>query len=189
MAPTSFLDTIDPKGHLLITKTYTNGLSEVLLDEHNVITDGMGVTLAALFSNDDLTVSSGDFAIPYFQVGTAAQAMDTSTVVLGNPLSLINYGSPIDLTVGEHENSAGVVQAFVHLNNAYIARSSLSKITYTVLLTDDHANSQSINEIGLFSKNPLQANPSRSYLCAYRTFNTIEKNSDFSLTFRWTLEF
>jgi len=189
MAPTSFLDTIDPKGHLLIIKTHTNGLSEVLLDEHNVITDGMGVTLAALFSNDDLTVSSGDFAIPYFQVGTDAQAMDTSTIVLGQPLTKTQYGSPIDLTVGLHLNSAGVEQAFVHLNNAYIARSSLSKITYTVLLTDDHANGHTINEIGLFSKNPLHVNPSRSYLCAYRTFSSIVKNSDFSLTFRWTLEF
>lgn len=189
MAPKSFLDTINPKGHLEIIKTYLDGTSEVLLDDHNVITVGMGITLAALFANDNITASAGDFAIPYFQVGKNTKAMDTSAVTLKAPLELGEYGTDSSLTVQEHLTSTGSTQAFIHMNSAYVARSALSKVTFTVLISDDTANGYDLKEIGLWSKNPLQLSPSRSYLCAYRTFNTISKNSDFSLTFRWTIDF
>mgnify|MGYP003628016238 FL=1 len=189
MAPKSFLDTINPKGHLEIIKTYLDGTSEVLLDEHNVITVGMGVTLAALFANDNITASAGEFAMAYFQVGKDTKAMDTSATTLKDQLSLIEYGTDSSLTVQEHLTSTNSTQAFIHTNSAYVARSALSKVTFTILISDDTANNQTLQEIGLWSKNPLQLSPSRSYLCAYRTFSSIAKTSDFSLTFRWTIDF
>ena len=189
MAPKSFLDTINPKGHLEIIKTYLDGTSEVLLDEHNVITVGMGITLAALFANDNTTASAGEFSLAYFQVGKQVRPMDTSNVTLHSPLNLSEYGTDSSLTVQEHQTSTNSTQAFIHMNSAYVARSALSKVTFTILISDDTANNQTLREIGLWSKNPLQLSPSRSYLCAYRTFSSIAKTSDFSLTFRWTIDF
>ena len=47
----------------------------------------------------------------------------------------------------------------------------------------------SINEVGLFMKNPRNNPVVSPILVAYRKFSGIIKTSDFSLVFRWTLNF
>jgi hypothetical protein len=47
-----------------------------------------------------------------------------------------------------------------------------------------------LTEVGLFMKNPTgNANTNQSILVAYRNFSEIYKTNDFSLIFRWTLNF
>jgi hypothetical protein len=47
----------------------------------------------------------------------------------------------------------------------------------------------SLNEIGLFVKNPKASATETSVLAAYRYFSNIRKTSDFALVFRWTISF
>ena len=44
------LEELDIKGHLTISKIYSNGSEEIVFDDHNIIVSGMGVALAHLFA-------------------------------------------------------------------------------------------------------------------------------------------
>ncbi len=104
-----------------------------------------------------------------------------------------------------HEMMASDGQAFANsegtvINTAWvfgvipdnsIKRVDTNSVTYIIYL-DQHACNVAapINEIGLFMQNPLGlASYERSQLVAYRPFTDITKTSDFSLVFKWTLNF
>jgi hypothetical protein len=189
MTSKSLLESLNPKGHLEIIKRYTNGKTEVVLSDHNIITVGMGTTLASLFSADDATATFDNFALTYFQVGKGARSMVSGTTSLHTPASLAEY-LDTDLTVSSHAISVGGSdQAFVHINPAHISKISDTKITYSLILDEATANDISLTEIGMFSKNPTLQDPSIAYLCAYRTFTAIAKNDSYSLILKWTIEF
>jgi len=188
MATKSLIESINPKGHLEIIKTYTDGTTEKVLDDHNVITIGLGITLAELFGTDNTTRPITDFTIGYAQLGGSGVTMTSSVTNLKTPLTLAEYGDT-ELTIGEHVISTAATQAMVHLNSAYTSHPTSNKISYTILISDDACNGENLSEIGLFSTNPFSLPTPILYLCAYRTFNTIAKSDSFSLTFRWTLEF
>ena len=57
------------------------------------------------------------------------------------------------------------------------------------LKDSEDTNDVYLNEIGLFMRNPTGALPVNPILVAYRNFSNIYKTSDFSLIFRWTLNF
>ena len=188
MTTKSLIESINPKGHLEIIKTYNDGTSETVLDDHNVITDGMGISLAALFAEDSSTRSVSDFTIGYIQLGTSSLLMTSSVDSLLVPLTLAEYGNS-ELTVADYLISTGSTEALISINSAYVTKPTLSKVSYTVLISDDACNGENLSEIGLFSVNPLGTPTPVSFLCAYRTFSPIAKTESFSLTFRWTLEF
>jgi hypothetical protein len=60
---------------------------------------------------------------------------------------------------------------------------------YTLVLDEDACNDLTLNEVGLFMKNPTGAETNKSILVAYRHFSDIAKTRDFSLIFRWTIHF
>jgi hypothetical protein len=71
-----------------------------------------------------------------------------------------------------------------------IKRVDTNSVTYIIYLDQQTCNIEApINEIGLFMQNPIGLDPERSQLVAYRPFNDITKTSDFSLVFKWTLNF
>ena len=190
MASQSLLDSLNPKGHLEIIKRYTTGETELVLSDHNIITNGMGTTLASLFSSENASESFDNFALTYFQIGTGTNLMHVSATTLHTPLPLADYGDT-DLTVSAHGMSTGVSPDpyFVHINPAHISKISSTKITYSLVLDEATANGSSLTEIGMFSKNPTLSTPTISYLCAYRTFTAVAKNDSYSLILKWTLEF
>ena len=65
MTSKSLLESLNPKGHLEIIKKYSDGREETILDDHNVITVGMGITLASLFSTTDTAAAANDFNIAF----------------------------------------------------------------------------------------------------------------------------
>ena len=79
-----------------------------------------------------------------------------------------------------------------------VTRINDTSVRYTIILDEDTANYtnykrhvafQHITEIGLFMKNPRGQASDASILVAYRNFSAIKKTSDFSLVFRWTINF
>jgi len=191
MTSKSLLESLNPKGHLEIIKRHSNGLEETILADHNIITVGMGITLASLFSNTTSSATADSFNISYFQVGNGSSVMASSVTKLGDPINEAEYGNS-DLTIsaiGIGGTGATLTKDAAYINPAYISKTSNTKVTYSLVLEEEACNSIAIDEIGLFSKNPLLDSTPFAYLCCYRSFAAITKTDAFALIFKWTLEF
>ena len=190
------------KGHLEIWKIFSDGSEELYWEEDNVIVSGMGVTCAAAFSVDgNVPVSS--FQANWFQIGTGPDDATgrsgmqvSSTAALSASLDASSYGdvNVAGLLVKNDVNymaSGNVEQGpFAYVGPEFITRVGQNKVMWRIILNDSSCNvSDPLCEIGLFSNNPLLQPSDLHYLVAYRAFKLIHKSSDFSLDFRWTIEF
>lgn len=203
-------------GHLEIYKRETGSRKEELVwEDKNVIVSGMGVGLAHLFTGSGSN-SVIDFQIDRFQVGVSGDATQqvSSTYELSGPISSINeYGRNTQLFVVDTDqikNGTSVTGGDFSTNNVapfgLIPASKVTRVTdnsvrYTIVLDEQtcvqpdgtqmvrDGDAISLNEIGLFMKNPTGAATDASILVAYRHFSSIPKTDDYALIFRWTLEF
>lgn len=189
-------------GHLEIYKKYKDGKEELIFDEPNVITKGMGVGLSYLFTASGST-SILDYQIDRFQVGlSGSEALQvSSTLSLSSPLSSIEeYGLDSNLFIEQATQVSGSAQIpgqfFALIPASNITKIGKSSVRYTLILDEDACNDLSrdglpvsLNEIGLFMKNPLGGAQNKSILVAYRSFGEIRKLNDFSLIFKWTINF
>ena len=202
-------DILNVSGHLEIYKIYEDGKEEQVFNDHNVITSGMGVGLGLLYAGSgaaDIT----NFQIRYFQVGvsgdTKISSYGVSEVHLASALGQVD-GKTDYTTVGEsqlpvvtHElmnwdgtkkldSQGGDSWYFGIVSDNSIKRVDLNSVTYILYVDRNSCNTITLNEVGLFMKNPLGSDPKRSQLCAYRPFTNIAKTDDFALVFKWTLNF
>lgn len=200
----SFIEQTGMKGHLTIHKV-VDGQEELLYDEDNVIVSGFGWSLAHLYGlagSDTIT----DYQIDRFQLGVSGQSANqvSSTYQLSGPLSsieeyttngdsnLFSYLSDQYLT-GETTTTS----AFAGIPFNKVTKVDDRSVRYTIFIDEDSCNNlsrpglseASLNEIGLFVKNPRGKASDESVLAAYRYFSNITKTSDFGLVFRWTISF
>ena len=189
-------EVINPHGHLEIYKLYNDGREELHFSDHNVITSGMGLGFAYLFSAS-ASLSITDYQIRWFQVGTSSlSSYGTSTYQLGSSIADSSlYGSIPDIIVDTHDQYANgtiinnVPFARIPFNNTF--RASKTSVRYSLYLGRDSGNDIGvpINEVGLFMHNPMNRSPVASVLVAYRTFTNILKTDEFALLFKWTISF
>ena len=179
---------------LRIMKLFKDGREEVMFDDHNIVTSGIGVSLASMFS--EVTGSLDDYKISYFQLGVngSLALQDESTSQLGESLTISQYGGTTNLDISNANlwDNGSTIQgeAFVKISSAAITKLGNNQVQYKFLLGPEDANGQEINELGLFSGNPLQLSTPARVMCAYRFLeNSIVKSDSFSLLFQWTLEF
>jgi hypothetical protein len=180
------------KGHLEVLKVHEDGTEEVHFSEQNVITSGMGHTLLKAF-NAQGDESIEDFQIRYFQLGFGglASRQVSGTGDLGYAFDRSAY-SVVNFDLVEHDLSSGTPvsgSVFGVIPIPFITKISDTKVMYQVVLGSEACVGRTINEIGLFSKNPDQAAVNGSYLCAYRYFTALNKTNSISVIFRWTIEF
>lgn len=202
-------DQIDITGHLQIVKVYTDGKEEVAFDDHNVITSGMGAGLGLLYAGSgaaDIT----NFQVRYFQLGvegdTVISTYGPDQVTLVSALGQVNGASDYQsdarstIPVFAHELSdsdgttaadsqAATTWQFGFISDNAIKRVDLNSVTYILYVDQYSCNDLTLNEVGLFMKNPQGLGTNRSTLVAYRPFTDISKTDDFSLVFKWTLNF
>ena len=206
-------DYLDASGHLEIWKVYPDGSEENIFDDKNTITSGMGVGLGLLYAGSGATDIT-NFQIRYFQLGTQGNTIINSYGVsesslvsaLGQENGISDYHSNAEsfLPIDIHEQMAwngtalpaqtGGAPAtnnwlFPVISDNSIKRVDLNSVTYILYIDQSTCNGNTLNEVGLFMKNPLGYSPERSNLVAYRPFTNIEKSNDFSLVFKWTLNF
>jgi hypothetical protein len=197
----NLMEDLDIRGHLTISKVYRTGQEEMVFDDHNIIVSGMGVALAHLFalSGSDSIL---DYQIDRFQVGVSGgTALEiSSTNQLSGPVSsFYEYGIDSDvLTASAYQilnNSIVSVSKYYGLiPQQNITRIDANTVRYTIVLDENSCNnisrggvSKPLNEVGLFVKNIKNNTPDASILVAYRHFDDIQKTSDFSLVFRWSI--
>jgi hypothetical protein len=199
----NFTEDLGITGHLNITRRWNTGQEECLFDDHNVIVSGMGVGLSYLFTGSG-SDSILDYQIDRFQVGTSGGAAleVSSTFELSSALSSISqYGaaSKVYLNEGTQITNAALTtgQIFALIPKNKVTRVDDSSVRYTLVLDEDACNDLTgandeevyLNEIGMLMKNPTGNATDQSILVCYRAFSNIRKTSDFSLIFRWTINF
>jgi len=199
----NFAEDMGITGHLTIIRKWNTGDEEVLLDDSNIIVSGMGVGLSYLFTGSG-SDSILDYQIDRFQVGVSgppAGGVTSAINQLSGQLSDSQYGTDSNLFISVNSqivaNSLISNRAFALIPGNKVTRIGNSSVRYTLVLDEEACNNLqgdssedlNINEIGMFMKNPTAANDDRSILVCYRTFSNIRKTSDFSLIFRWTLNF
>ena len=183
-----------PTGHLEIYKRFLDGSEEKVYDKHNLITSGLGATFAMFFAATGVDVSS--YQIGYFQAGVSGNQGATSGI---SELSSVlvagggagTYGLNIAVDIDRHEvisSGPAKTQAFIVINPAFKQKVSTTTVRFVIVLDEHTANNNSITEIGLFSRNPFELPTERSLLVAYRAFDKIDKNANFSLIFKWSLK-
>ena len=209
-------DFLDASGHLEIYKIYEDGNEEQVFSDPNTITSGMGVGLGLLYAGsgaNDIT----NFQIRYFQLGVSGDSrIDTnawadhqysvSETLLASALGQVgdaaNYQSDANshLPLSRHElmdwdgaarenSQSNVNWYFGVISDNSIKRVDLNSVTYILYVDRNSCNTKTLNEVGLFMSNPLGESTKRSPLVAYRPFTNIDKTDDFSLVFKWTLNF
>ena len=193
------------KGHLTVHKV-VDGQEELIYDEDNVIVSGFGWALSHLYGkvgSDTIT----DYQIDRFKLGVSCGSelqVSTTNNLSGELSSVAEY-------VGTGDSNLNIVSGFRWANNVatttgeIFAKIPFSKVTkvddrtvrFTIFVDEDSCNNlsrpgsdeASLNEIGIFIKNPKASSTETSILAAYRYFSNIRKTSDFALVFRWTISF
>tara|TARA_R110002020_G_scaffold106771_4_gene248321 strand:- start:19350 stop:19958 length:609 start_codon:yes stop_codon:yes gene_type:complete len=200
----NFTDDIGITGHLTIIKQFPNGEEEVVFDDHNIIVSGMGVGLSYMFNGSGST-SVLDYQIDRFQIGVSGPPAGGVTSAIqglsGALNSVSEYGTGSNLFIEDASQIKGdnivANQFFALIPANKITRIDDASVRYTLVVDEEacngltrDSNDMNINEIGLLMKNPTgNTGTNRSILVAYRTFSNIRKTNDFSLIFRWTLNF
>ena len=87
------------------------------------------------------------------------------------------------------DSQAATTWQFGFISDNAIKRVDLNSVTYILYVDQYSCNDLTLNEVGLFMKNPQGLGINRSTLVAYRPFTDITKTDDFSLVFKWTLNF
>lgn len=190
----NFLDYSDIKGHLQIAKVFPSGEEQVVFDDHNIIVSGMGVGLSLMFAGSAINKIT-DYQITHFQVGVSGGSnLEVSTTYqLSTPLTAAQYGANSVLAIATLDQ---VINGAVQTNKTFLAipfnnitRVTDNSVRFSLLLDENTANSISVNEVGLFMRNPLNRSTPACILVAYRSHTTIPKTSDFSLVYRWVIQF
>lgn len=189
-------------GHLTVSKVFKDGKEEIVFDDHNIIVSGMGVALANL-----LVATSGsilDYQIDRFQVGVGGNLSRelVSTNELSSALSSVDeYGINSYILTTSANQLINFIPTVGASQYALIPEHNITRVTnntvrYTLILDELACNnisrggvSKPLNEIGLFVKNIRGLTPEAPILVAYRYFGDILKTEEFSLAFRWSINF
>jgi hypothetical protein len=199
----NLMESLDIKGHLVITKVYRTGVEEVIFDDHNIIVSGMGVALAHLFalSGSDSIL---DYQIDRFQVGVSggtALEVSSTNQLSGALSSFAEYGVDGDILQTSayqilNNSIVSVAKYYGIIPQQNITRIDANTVRYTIVLDENSCNNitrggqnKPLNEVGLFVKNIKNNVIDAPILVAYRHFDDIRKTSDFSLVFRWSINF
>lgn len=203
-----FSERIKAVGHLTIIKVENESQKEeVVYDDDNVICSGMGRTLTQMMSNicdydpcdPDLSATPvgcdvRDYQILRFQVGTGAilGTASASSVSLSKPLTVQEYGDalisivPTSGILYKTEDEVVGQQDFCRVREQDTVKDAL--VTAWVL-DEETANGQLLDEAGLFVSNPYIKDVPGHFLAAYKQHTPIQKESYFSLLYRWSIRF
>ena len=187
---------LKPKGHVEIWKIYEDDhTKELVWEENNVITSGMGVALSHLFSASGSQSILG-YQILNFACGSGGDTADygASSSKLNGQFNEADYGTNAGLVIEQftpiEDGSLGLAKDFPRIKFSNIHKVTPTSVRFSLVLDPNTLNvDEDIDEIGLFMRNPRGLDPHAPILVAYRPFPGIRKTRSFSLIFVWTIQF
>jgi hypothetical protein len=197
------------RGKLEIYKDYGDFVEKVG-EYHNIVTRGMGITLAAAMTSGSRNTKN-PFSIRYAQLGTGVvdYLRYTSTsesrynfFKLNSALSKDSYGknlrTPLEtrtqLAVTNEFSTTGDLLytteqgSFLKIPDSRVTIKKDAGILVTLVIDKNMANGVTLKEVGLFSDNVAIDGTQESVLVAYKQFSPITKQNDFSIIFSWTIQ-
>jgi len=189
------MENLKAKGDLEIWKIHEDGTEELHFSEHNVITSGMGVGMAHLFTGSGAGKIS-DYQVLNFQVGTGGDVTDygVSTYSLKTPAGTAAY-----LTAGSDllieslpplkDGTVATSEYFVRIPFSNIQKVSSNAVRFNLVVDAYSLVGTTLNEVGLFMRNPRGLASPSPILVAYRPFTSLKKTSTFTLVLKWTISF
>ena len=196
----NFLENNEITGHLEITKVFSDGSREVVLEDHNIITSGMGLTMAS-YLGAGVAEGVSSFQINHWQLGSGASAAPSGYMVVGradlvDSFDASTYGtaskSSFEVVNQPYMTSGGTsaLDNFIEAEQRRtVTRVAPNSIAWRLLIDENSCNGKTINEAAIFSRNPTTAVTNLHYMVAYRAFAGIPKASQFALDFRWRIDF
>ena len=199
-------------GSVKISKVFSDGTKELVCQDDNVITDGMGYGIINILT-DSGSKNIEDHLVGYFQVGIGRLNPDLQPAdkrkyisTLKTPLSEESYGKNIEVEIKHHplqklhkSNFNPAIGEEIENSNFVILPDDKSTklidgvVHYRLSIGEEAANGLNISEFGIFLRNPDGAiNTDRSILVAYKNFpvdEIITKNKNFSLEIDWQIKF
>lgn len=154
-----FSQDIPLSGHLVVTRRFPDGTTEVALDEENIITyGGKLLVLRALYSS-----SLASNPISALHVGTGGTI---------DPQGFYPKTPTTDLTTLYFD--------IFSVPTAYnIVNSSIPSVTFLASIDETQCNGTLLTEAGLFTVDGTMFN--------IKTFTGIPKTSSFAIDFSWTI--
>jgi len=196
----NFLENNEIKGHLEIAKVFSDGSREIVLQDHNVITSGMGLTMASyLGAGQSLGVSA--FQINHWQLGDGASGVPSGYMVaeradLVSSFDGATYGttskSSYKIVNQPYMTSGGTSASdnFIEADQRRtVTRIAANSIVWRLLVDEKSCNGKTISEAAIFSRNPTTTSTNVHYMVAYRAFTGIRKSGGFALDLRWRIDF
>jgi hypothetical protein len=198
--------TLSIKGKVSIFKIDSESKTKIY-EDNNIITKGMGYTLANLMSEQEDTKLE-NFQIRYFQIGTGKvdfsledAAVQSYFYELQSPLTYAAYGDNIDSEIKKNYSLVdtafttglnlikGSQQSFVEIPESRTTKFFTRSAKFRLFVEKNMANNNEILELGLFAKNPdstyKQDNP---VLVAYKAItSSITKNQDNQFLIEWSI--
>jgi len=208
-------------GHITVCKIFKDGTKEVVLDRENLITAGLGSSLADLLEGKGSDVIK-DYAPRYFQVGTSTvdyDITDSASAVffkLSSAFDWEEYGEDTEIPVVERYRcfvastadygrnyselfltSATFSSTIYSGTDDYFGRLQATRVTKwymdsfesEIVLDEKSGNGKDITEVGLYIKNPRGLSEDSPLLIAYKKFNAISKEEEFSIIIHWSIGF
>lgn len=195
------------KGIVEIKKVYSDGKEELIAYDDNVLSVNLSRSIVNLFTNN-VGSDYSNLITGYFQVGKGSHTIppDLSqkhVYSLEDPLTEVDYGASTTLQIDNHDQvysskgnftpDGGTTTfkgTFAELGDDFSTRYDETSVSYRLNIGEQTANGQTIQEFGLFSRNPNNFKGDRSSLIAYKSIDeAIEKNDLFSIVIDWQLKF
>lgn len=196
-------------GKLEIYKDYGDFVEKVG-EFPNIVTRGMGITVASMMLSG-FRQQKNPYAIRYAQLGTGVvdyQKVDTNSEIrynffkLNSAINKAAYGTGLPFKVSEHYYLTASEEfvttdnlqyskelgAFITISDSQVSVKNDSATIVNLVIDKKTANGLTISEVGLFSDNVGIEGTKESVLIAYKQFVPIQKASDFSIRFTWTIQ-
>ena len=146
------------RGQLTVCKIYSDGTSEEVFNESNMITAGLTSAFLDIMHRSGSAFAE-DYRPRYFQFGTGTRTLPS------NATSSIFYASSNDggLTYGEVEYAdpvfssvvfSGSDEYFAQIRGQHVTRLYYDSFESLIVLDNNSGNGSTISEVGLFAKNP-----------------------------------
>jgi hypothetical protein len=204
------------KGLIEIYKDDGNSIEKIYSD-NNLITVGLGYSLASFFETQEVNRTIDDYQIGFFQIGSGTvdyRDQQTSNVPcfyqIQTPVAESLLGTDLDINIynlkfllKSTSFSRAAYSSSLDMDLSTAKRDFLEilpsqkinnldgSITHKLILEKNLAPNVSIKELGIFIKNPDSGYKiDRPMLAAYKALSTpIVKNTNFKLIVDWTIYF